>query len=119
MIEGKHTPTVGEPLPGAPTPPTHQFGERLKRLRDEAGLTQGRAASHVGVSRPTFAQWEGGRHLPTEDRVRILDDLLRAGGALIAAFESARGAPRVRPTDITEQTSGEPTRPLLQVFRDI
>jgi transcriptional regulator with XRE-family HTH domain len=86
----------------------------LKQLRDEAKLTQGRAAEQLKVSRPTFAQWEGGRHLPAAEKVRTLDDLLKAGGALLEAFDRARG-PRLHPVDPAEPAA----RPLLWIIRDV
>ncbi len=115
----ERTPTVGAGPPEVPTIPTPDFDELLKQLRERVNLTQERAAALVGVSRPTFAQWEGGRHLPTEDRVRKLDDLLAAHGALVEAFERIRSTARLRPVEASEQAASTTTRPLLQVFRDI
>ncbi len=92
-----------------------EFGDLLRRFRERAQLTQGRAAQHLKVSRPNFAQWEGGRHLPAKDKVHTLDDLFNAGGVLIEAFERTRGVGRLRPVEPAERSS----RPLLHVFRDV
>jgi transcriptional regulator with XRE-family HTH domain len=100
--------------------PTYlDFAELLRELRDRAGLTQGQAAERLKVSRPTFAQWEGGRHFPAKDKMQTLDDLFNGGGALIAAFERARGSARLRPVDAVEAAPTPATRPLLQVFGDV
>jgi hypothetical protein len=71
------------------------------------------------VSRPTFAQWEGGRHFPAKDKVHTLDDLLNAGGALIAAFDRARGSARLRPSTRRKPLTVAAAPPLFQVFRDV
>jgi len=117
VIDTQPTPTVGDGLPEVPTYP--EFADLLRELRDRAGLTQGQAAERLKVSRPTFAQWEGGRHFPAKDKVHTLDDLLNGGGALIAAFDRARGSARLRPVDPVELTPVAAAPPLYQVFRDV
>lgn len=69
------------------------FGELLKLHRERTALTQLEVASKVGVKRPTFTQWEAGRYLPAEGKVRELDRILGAGGELISA------AAKIRPRD--------------------
>ena len=54
------------------------FGEVLRRHRERRGLTQDGAASSSGVSRATFTQWEGNKHLPSVGRVHELDRALEA-----------------------------------------
>jgi transcriptional regulator with XRE-family HTH domain len=79
-------------------------------------MTQDKAASRIGVSRATFAQWETARHLPAEERVHELDKLLRAGGELIAAAEEARPGHRARSPEGSAPAAG--TRSLLHVLAD-
>ena len=48
------------------------FGQQLKRLRRERGLTMGDVASAVGVSKPTIWAWEKGRARPQPDRLEAI-----------------------------------------------
>ncbi|MBA2323261.1 MAG: helix-turn-helix domain-containing protein, partial [Pseudonocardiales bacterium] len=119
MVSVQPTPLVANsPSEGETTVSLHEFGDLLRRHRDRHSMTQDRAASQVGVSRATFAQWETGRHLPGEQRVHDLDRLFGAGGELVAAAELARPASRLRqfstaaPADVTTHRS------LLQVLND-
>ncbi|WP_413813339.1 helix-turn-helix domain-containing protein [Streptococcus suis] len=41
------------------------FPERLKELRNEAGLTQKEIATQLNISQPTYVQWELGRRNPS------------------------------------------------------
>jgi hypothetical protein len=79
-------------------------------------MTQQKAAARVAVSRATFAQWETGRHLPSEQRVHDLDRLLEADGELIAAAQSARPSARLRPVSDDEPASTASNQSLLQVL---
>ena len=102
MANTQPTRGVGNSPAGAGGLPT-SFGELLRWYRDRAAMTQGKAATQVQVSRATFAQWETGRHLPAEERVHQLDELLEAGGELIATAEQARATPpRLRPVATDE-----------------
>lgn len=96
----------------------HEFGELLKRHREQSAMTQEQAAQRVDVSRATFAQWETGRHLPGEQRVHDLDRLLGAGGDLASAVELARRGHRSRVVDATEQSVAGRQRSLLGLLRD-
>ncbi|TLM78931.1 MAG: helix-turn-helix transcriptional regulator [Actinobacteria bacterium] len=56
------------------------FGQRLGRLREEKGLTQGELARAAGITRPYLTQVEGGRTPSAELQVRLahclgLDDM--------------------------------------------
>lgn len=41
------------------------FSEKVKRLREEKGLTQAELANLIGVTQPTVAQYEKGMKVPT------------------------------------------------------
>lgn len=56
------------------------FGEELRRLREEAGLTQAELAARVYVSASYIAQFEAGRRKPKADVANRLDEVLRTGG---------------------------------------
>ncbi|ADJ48478.1 XRE family transcriptional regulator [Amycolatopsis mediterranei S699] len=67
-----------------------QVGAELRRLRNAAKQTQAGVARVVGVSRPNLAQWEAGRHLPSVENARLLDDHFGAANALFHLVEAAR-----------------------------
>lgn len=67
-----------------------QVGAELRRLRKAARQTQDDVARIVGVSRPNLAQWEAGRHLPSAENARLLDDHFGAANSLAGMVEAAR-----------------------------
>jgi DNA-binding XRE family transcriptional regulator len=44
--------------------PTWSFGERVRKVRREAGMTQAEFANVLGVGRQAYASWEVDRHVP-------------------------------------------------------
>lgn len=101
-------------------PPTSagEFGRSLKDLREQRGATQADVAQAVGVSRPMIAQWEAGRHLPSPDRSKALDDYLHAHGALRQIVDHARkeaSAEAASPSSAGAATGAN----LLTVFREV
>lgn len=48
------------------------FGQRVKKLRDAAGLTQEELADVLEVSRPAVGAWESGRSRPRLDKMQQL-----------------------------------------------
>jgi transcriptional regulator with XRE-family HTH domain len=60
------------------------FGERLKELRERAGLTQSAAAEAAGVGLPTLKDYEGNRRVPSLENAQ---SLARALGVSCQAFE--------------------------------
>ena len=79
----------------------HAFGHMLRSLREQREATQADVAEAVRVSRATIAQWEGGRHLPSPDRVRSLDAFLHADGALTRLADQEREG--TRPGDTADR----------------
>ena len=65
-------------------------GEAMKARRRAQRLTQLQAATALGISRATLAQWETGKHLPSADNAQAIDDYFGAGGALAELVASAR-----------------------------
>jgi DNA-binding XRE family transcriptional regulator len=53
-------------------------------------VSQKAVAEALGVRRPTVAQWESGRFLPSVAKLQQLDDYFGAGGALVALRGPAR-----------------------------
>lgn len=74
------------------------FGQKLRLLRKQKGMTQEELAASLFVSRTAISKWESGRGLPSIDSLRAisdffsvsLDDLLSASDAASAAAEDKR-----------------------------
>ena len=47
-----------------------KFGERVREIRHELGLTQGQVAERVGVKERTLGSWETGDREPSLEMVR-------------------------------------------------
>jgi transcriptional regulator with XRE-family HTH domain len=93
------------------------FARTLRELRERRGVTQGQVAQAMKVSRPTIAQWEAGRHLPSPERAVNLDEFLGADGALTRIVENERGTATA--TASTASAPGMSGTDLLAVFRDV
>jgi transcriptional regulator with XRE-family HTH domain len=51
---------------------TARFGQRLRQLRKQRGMTQADLAAFLGVSMPAISAWEKGRSLPRDARLETL-----------------------------------------------
>ncbi|MBL8113180.1 MAG: helix-turn-helix transcriptional regulator [Acidobacteria bacterium] len=65
------------------------FGERLRRLRQERGLTQAEIAVHAGISRRAFIYYEAEGGTPSPDLLAKLADALGVSTDLLAGRSSA------------------------------
>lgn len=65
-------------------------GELVRRHREARGLSQPEVAAALRVSEGLPSQWENGRVAPRRANAMRLDDLLQAGGAILAAYGYAR-----------------------------
>nr|WP_255416968.1 helix-turn-helix transcriptional regulator [Erythrobacter sp. HKB08] len=72
--------------------PGESFGERIRRLRGEAGLTLDAVAERIGVSKPTVWAWEHEKARPTQGHLDALAKLL---GATANDLESDWSDPRL------------------------
>jgi transcriptional regulator with XRE-family HTH domain len=54
----------------------HQFGERLRQMRAERGLTQEQLAHDAGLDRKTVNRIENGAYSPALDRIFLIADAL-------------------------------------------
>lgn len=50
------------------------FAEKLKQLRDRAGISQEQLAGQIGVSRQVVTKWENGTGTPKIDNLKALAD---------------------------------------------
>ncbi|MGW0519205.1 helix-turn-helix domain-containing protein [Crossiella sp. NPDC003009] len=61
-----------------------RFGRELRRLRERAGLTQAQLAARLGYDHTYLSKLESGARAPRISFAGAADDLLKAGGALLA-----------------------------------
>lgn len=67
-----------------------QFGRELRRLREQAGFTQVQLATRLGYNHTYVSKLESGARVPRIAFAGGADELLGAGGSLIALATSAR-----------------------------
>ena len=75
---------------------TTSFGETLRRLRTEKGLSQQHLAVRLHMERPSVANWEAGRRMPDAATVyQIAEALSVDSSALLSAADDSGEAPNV------------------------
>lgn len=75
---------------------TTSFGETLRRLRTEKGLSQQQLAVRLHMERPSVANWEAGRRMPDAAKVyQIAEALSVDSSALLSAADDSGEAPNV------------------------
>lgn len=75
---------------------TTSFGETLRRLRTEKGLSQQQLAVRLHMERPSVANWEAGRRMPDAATVyQIAETLSVDSSALLSAADDSGEAPNV------------------------
>ena len=66
--------------------PARTPGNELKRRREAASLSQQVLAGKLAVSLPSVSAWERDKNVPRRQLAARIDKMLRADGALMAAF---------------------------------
>ena len=75
---------------------TTSFGETLRRLRTEKGLSQQQLAVRLHMERPSVANWEAGRRMPDAATVyQIAEALSVDSSELLSAADDSGEAPNV------------------------
>ena len=75
---------------------TTSFGETLRRLRTEKGLSQQQLAVRLHMERSSVANWEAGRRMPDAATVyQIAEALSVDSSALLSAADDSGEAPNV------------------------
>lgn len=75
---------------------TTSFGETLRRLRTEKGLSQQQLAVRLHMERPSVANWEAGRRMPDAATIyQIAEALSVDSSALLSAADDSGEAPNV------------------------
>lgn len=98
------------------------FGERLRGLRKQYGLTQGDLAARLGTVKSTISQWESGYRVPSEDMLRKIAEIFDVSVDYLIGYSSIPN-PAER---IMEAIADDPdlarfwmqarTRPALKIF---
>ena len=84
------------------------FGETLRRLRIEKGLSQQQLANIVHVERSSISNWEGNRRFPDVDMLSLLAKALDVDSAvLLAATEESDEAANIMLVDDERITLNE------------
>ena len=74
---------------GQPAAAADGLGKRVQRLRLELGISQGRLAETLGVSKPTVWAWEQGKARPVDSRIASLAQALGvSSGELLCGQEN-------------------------------
>lgn len=73
------------------------FSERVKKLREDAGLTQEELAAKLGVSRPAVGMWENKRSRPRLDKMNQLSDLFGVPVSELLGERQVVGSSRLVP----------------------
>ena len=73
------------------------FSERVKKLREDAGLTQEELAAKLGVSRPAVGMWENKRSRPRLDKMNQLSELFGVPVSELLGERQVVGASKLVP----------------------
>ncbi len=65
----------------------NKFGERLKELRKELGLSQDQLAKKVGLTHTAIGLWELNKRVPNLDAVIVLAQFFKVSLDYIAGLE--------------------------------
>ena len=72
--------------------------ERLRATREAQGITQEQLAHRIGKTLGAVSDWERGTYRPRRSTIEKVDDVLQAGGELVAAF-----FPSTNPLDVLRE----------------
>ena len=85
-----------------------RFGRELRRLRERAGFTQVQLAARLGYDHTYLSKLESGARVPTIAFASQADDLLNAGGALLALATNVRARRPNGDADSASRPTGMP-----------
>ena len=63
----------------------HGMGERIRRARENRGISQEKLAEYVGVSRQAVSKWEKDLAVPTPDNISRLEQALELEAGTMSA----------------------------------
>lgn len=77
------------------------LGRRIKRLREERGLSQKQLADRLGVRKQSVSNWENENAMPSMDRFLALIEYFRTTPNFMLGYEAEAGI------DVTGLTENE------------
>ncbi len=86
------------------------FGENLRRLRQEAGLTQIGLAQKAGLSLRSVQNWEQGHRIPRVDTLVALTKALQVSVDRLLAKEDWRKSPAKQLNKLSRKGREQPRR---------
>ena len=92
--------------PGPPGPATEIFGLTLRQLRAQAGLSLRELGKRALYDYTRLSRAERGEILIPEPQVQVLDDVLHAGGLLVALRHGAASVPGAIAAAVAWQKAG-------------
>lgn len=103
--------------------PPPAVGQRLRKVRDDLGLTQTEMASRVSVSLRTWQSWERGEYYPTAEALRFLAEqgvdvnwVLTGNMALSAQATTQDGATSTIVVSAKGRTRADPGELLIDIL---
>lgn len=72
------------------------FGEKLKEIRRNEGMSQEQLAEKIGVSRQAITKWETGRGLPDVENMVILAEIFKMTLDELVSQEKSRSRNKVQ-----------------------
>ncbi len=92
------------------------LGERIYQLRGKAGLSQGKLAEKIGVSRQSVSKWETDASIPELEKLVQLSDLFGVTLDELVRQEKPETEPPetgAEPLETGEKPTGFPTRKIV------
>ena len=84
-----------------------EFGERLRKAREDKGLSQQDLATRAGIQASAVSHFELGRRLPSFDNIRRLADALNVTSDFLLGREDVR------------EVAGPEAAALFREYRDL
>lgn len=76
---------------------------RIKELRERAGIQQKELALAIGVSRPTVSEWEHQKKDPSGDRLKRCTEFFNVSTGVILCYDPMPGNVPSQPLDSEDQ----------------
>ena len=99
------------------------FGERLRELRNEKGLSQIELANQLGVAGNTVSIWELDERLPRDKYIESLSDLLDTPMTYLMGVTDDRKHPQAmtdeEAAEVAEAEEQEVQEHMMKLYRDL
>ena len=99
--------------------PMLQFGQQLRALRKQRGLTQQAVADHLQVDRTTYTKYEIGRVSPDPQGLARLAELFGVSVDSLLGRDDTGDLPAMASSDNPPMVLSEQEKMLVQMFRQL